>query len=135
MVQIQSLAKIYIEHFIVNCIEKTKVKKKRPGMAHFFKKSKAVFCGGFSYLGPFELVALLERFRWIMQRTLSHVTLVGITRLQFDLLGFRRLTTDHRKTTDSLSFFNGPSWVASFSFNFVISNIDYKFNVKSDHTV
>ena len=30
---------IYIEHlFSVNCIEKTKIKKKRPGMAHFFKK-------------------------------------------------------------------------------------------------
>ena len=24
--------------FTVNCIEKTKIKKKRPGMAHFFKK-------------------------------------------------------------------------------------------------
>ena len=30
--------KNYFEHlFIVNCIEKTKVKKKRPGMAHFKK--------------------------------------------------------------------------------------------------
>ena len=29
---------IYIEHFTVNCIEKTKIKKKRPGRAHFFKK-------------------------------------------------------------------------------------------------
>ena len=29
--------KIHIEHlFTVNCIEKTKIKKKRPGMAHFF---------------------------------------------------------------------------------------------------
>ena len=27
----------FIEHlFIVNCIEKTKINKKRPGMAHFF---------------------------------------------------------------------------------------------------
>ena len=31
--------KIYIEHFTVNCIEKTKIKKKRPGKAHFFKKT------------------------------------------------------------------------------------------------
>ena len=31
--------KKYIEHFTVNCIEKTKrKKKKRPGMAHFLKK-------------------------------------------------------------------------------------------------
>ena len=30
--------KKYIEHFTVNCIEKTKIKKKRPGRAHFFKK-------------------------------------------------------------------------------------------------
>ena len=27
----------FIEHlFIINCIEKTKINKKRPGMAHFF---------------------------------------------------------------------------------------------------
>ena len=32
------IGKIYIEHlFIVNCIEKTKIKK-RPGMAHLKKK-------------------------------------------------------------------------------------------------
>ena len=31
--------KFYIEHlFTVNCIEKTKIKEKRPGMAHFLKK-------------------------------------------------------------------------------------------------
>ena len=31
--------KIYIEHlFTVNCIEKTKIKKKRPGMAHLRNK-------------------------------------------------------------------------------------------------
>ena len=34
--------KIYIEHlsvflFIINSIEKTKITKKRPGMAHFFR--------------------------------------------------------------------------------------------------
>ena len=35
-VQIQSLALFYMEHlFTVNCVEKTKIKKKRPGMAHF----------------------------------------------------------------------------------------------------
>ena len=29
----------FIEHlFIINCIEKTKINKKRPGMAHFKKK-------------------------------------------------------------------------------------------------
>ena len=27
------IGKIYIEHFTANCIEKTKIKKKRPGMA------------------------------------------------------------------------------------------------------
>ena len=27
--------------FTVNCVEKTKIKKKRPGMAHFLKKRKA----------------------------------------------------------------------------------------------
>ena len=33
------IGNIYIEHlFPVNCIEKMKIKKKRPGMAHFFKK-------------------------------------------------------------------------------------------------
>ena len=36
-VRIPSLAKIL--HFTVNCIEKTKIKKKRPGKAHFFKKA------------------------------------------------------------------------------------------------
>ena len=37
-VRIQSLVK-FIEHlFTVNHIEKAKIKKKRPGMAHFFKK-------------------------------------------------------------------------------------------------
>ena len=30
--------KNYIEHFAVCCIKKTKIKKKRPGRAHFFKK-------------------------------------------------------------------------------------------------
>ena len=35
-VQIQSLALFYMEHlFTVNCVEKTKIKKKRPGMAYF----------------------------------------------------------------------------------------------------
>ena len=32
------ISKIYIEHFTVNCIEKTKIKKKRPGKAHFLRK-------------------------------------------------------------------------------------------------
>ena len=33
--------KICIEHlFIVNCIEKTKIKKNMPGMSHFFKKKQ-----------------------------------------------------------------------------------------------
>ena len=32
------IGKIYIKHFTVNCIEKTKIKKKRLRMAHFFKK-------------------------------------------------------------------------------------------------
>ena len=31
--------KIYLEHlFTANCIEKTKIKKKRQGIAHFYKK-------------------------------------------------------------------------------------------------
>ena len=29
---------LYLTMFTVNCIEKTKIKKKRPGMAHFCKK-------------------------------------------------------------------------------------------------
>ena len=34
----------FIEHlFIINCIEKTKINKKRLGMAHFFKKSTHYF--------------------------------------------------------------------------------------------
>ena len=38
MVQIQSWANFYNEHlFTVNCIEMTKIKKKRPGKAHFLK--------------------------------------------------------------------------------------------------
>ena len=33
------IGKIYIEQlFTINCIEKTKINKKKPGMAHFFKK-------------------------------------------------------------------------------------------------
>ena len=32
------IGKIYIEHlFTVNCIERTKIKKKRPGMGHFLQ--------------------------------------------------------------------------------------------------
>ena len=36
------IGKIYIEHLFatVNCIEKTKIKKKRSGLTHFFKKRK-----------------------------------------------------------------------------------------------
>ena len=34
------IGKIYVEHlFTVNCIEKTKIKKKRPGIAHFLKQN------------------------------------------------------------------------------------------------
>ena len=38
----------FIEHlsvnlFIINCIEKTKINKKRPGIAHFFKNPR--ICG------------------------------------------------------------------------------------------
>ena len=40
--EIQSLAKIYIEHLTVNCIEKTKIKKKRPGKPH--KKVCILYC-------------------------------------------------------------------------------------------
>ena len=37
------IAKIYIEQlFSINCIEKTQIKKKRPGMAHL-KKSLGLF--------------------------------------------------------------------------------------------
>ena len=35
--------KIYIEHFTVNCIENTKIKKKRPGMAHLNRKNEVLF--------------------------------------------------------------------------------------------
>ena len=35
--------KIYFEHlYTVNCIAKTKIKKKRPGMAVFFKKKHQI---------------------------------------------------------------------------------------------
>ena len=41
------IVKIYIEHLVtVNCIEKTK-RKKRTGMAHFFKKNV------FPFVAPF----------------------------------------------------------------------------------
>ena len=33
------IGKIYIEHFTVNCIEKTKIKKKQAGNGPFFKKN------------------------------------------------------------------------------------------------
>ena len=34
----------FIEHlFIINCIEKTKINKKRPGMAHLLKKMSFIF--------------------------------------------------------------------------------------------
>ena len=51
------VGKIYIDHlyvylFIINCIEKTKINKKRPGMAHFFKKKLfAKGCGGVKMVG------------------------------------------------------------------------------------
>ena len=35
------IGKIYIEHFTVNCVEKTKIKKKRLGKAHL--KNRRVF--------------------------------------------------------------------------------------------
>ena len=38
-VRIQSSAKIYCVLNNKKCIEKTKIKKKRPGIAHFFKKN------------------------------------------------------------------------------------------------
>ena len=38
------VGKIYIEHlFTVNCIEKTKIKKKRPGMAHTNNRTGALW--------------------------------------------------------------------------------------------
>ena len=40
-VRIQSSANFYMEHlFTVNCIDKTKIKKKRPEMAHFLIKEQ-----------------------------------------------------------------------------------------------
>ena len=33
---------LFVYFFIINCIEKTKINKKRPGMDHFFKKSLLV---------------------------------------------------------------------------------------------
>ena len=42
-VQIQPLANIEIEHFTVNCIEKTKIKKKVAGDGLFIKKTKIVW--------------------------------------------------------------------------------------------
>ena len=44
MVRIQSLEK-FIEHlFTVNCIEKTKIKKKEAGNGPFFKKMSSLLC-------------------------------------------------------------------------------------------
>ena len=38
------ISKIYIEHlFTVNCVEKTKINKKRLGMAYFFLKKNNLF--------------------------------------------------------------------------------------------
>ena len=40
------ISKIYIEHlFTVNCVEKTKINKKRLGMAYFLKKKLPTFQG------------------------------------------------------------------------------------------
>ena len=36
------ISKIYIEHFTVNCIEKTKIKKKRPELVHL--KNPTIWC-------------------------------------------------------------------------------------------
>ena len=37
------IGKIYIDQlFTINCIEKKKINKKRPGMAHFFLKKKKI---------------------------------------------------------------------------------------------
>ena len=45
----------FIEHlFIINCIEKMKINKKRPGMAHFFLKKKFM-------LEPLRLVKIFKR--------------------------------------------------------------------------
>ena len=41
-VRIQSSAKIYIDHLLSTVNEKTKMKKKWPGMAHFYKKCQNV---------------------------------------------------------------------------------------------
>ena len=53
------VGKIYIEHlFTVNCIEKTKIKKKRPRMAHIFLKKAINNC---NLLITFETLFCLYR--------------------------------------------------------------------------
>ena len=45
-VRIQSSTKNILNIFVVNCIEKAKIKKKRPGLAHFVKKDPRYTCLG-----------------------------------------------------------------------------------------
>ena len=47
--------------FTVNCIEKTKIKKKRPGMAHFFKKT-GTCCYAQSKVAMIKLLPVI--FSW-----------------------------------------------------------------------
>ena len=73
----------FIEHlFIINCIEKTKINKKRPGMAHFLKKINR-----FMYYKSYWLLyhLQLDRFTPVLQSFswgLLHTTLLCTGKLQ-----------------------------------------------------
>ena len=58
----------FIEHlFIINCIEKTKLNKKRPGMAHFLEEKKIYrgFCSRLTRASSYKVNFLLEfMLRW-----------------------------------------------------------------------
>ena len=51
-VRTPSSAKIYIEYFTANCIEKTKIKKDSPGKAHFKKSLNVTFKLALTILHP-----------------------------------------------------------------------------------
>ena len=65
------ISKIYIEHlfvklFIINCIEKTKINKKRQGIAQFFKK--------LNWLQPDGAVHIHKNMNWSQVRFLTKTT-------------------------------------------------------------
>ena len=69
----------FIEHlFIINCIEKTKINKKRPGMAHFKKKKslKIINFRQIHFKWNYSIGAYLESM-WNV--TATDVTVMSVT--------------------------------------------------------